>query len=141
MKKQDDKGKTRTAAQETTARRVAESKKEFLEALAAAGGIVSSACKAADISRVTFYKWLHDDADFAEKVTDIKELQKDFCEALILKQMKAGNTKMIIFYATTQMKDRGYSVRSEVVDKTPYRPKELTIEELAAFRNDLEKKY
>lgn len=141
MKKRDKEKKPQTAAQETTKRRVAESKRVFLEALSNAGGIVSSACKAADISRVTFYKWLHDDEEFAEKVTDIKELQKDFCEALILKQMKEGNTKMIIFYATTQMKDRGYSVRSEVVDKTPYRPKELTVEELAAFRNDLEKKY
>lgn len=94
--------------------RVAGSKKELLTALGKSSGIVSSACKAAGISRVTFYKWYNEDADFAEKVDDIKELQKDFCEALILKKMKEGDTTMIIFYAKTQMKDRGYSERKEV---------------------------
>lgn len=58
-------------------------------------------------------KWLKEDSDFAEKVEDIKELQKDFAEALILKKMKEGDTTMIIFYAKTQMKDRGYSERLE----------------------------
>ena len=74
---------------------------------------MASACKAVNISRFTFYKWYNEDEDFREKVDDVQELQKDFAEALILKKMKEGDTTMIIFYAKTKMKDRGYSERVE----------------------------
>lgn len=102
---------------ETRARRIAEQKKEVLEALAKNSGIVASTCRACNISRFTFYKWYHDDSEFAEKVDDVKELQKDFAESLILKKMKEGDTTMIIFYAKTQMKDRGYTERQELTGK------------------------
>lgn len=97
--------------------RVQKDKESLLKALNDTSGIVSSACKAVNISRMTFYRWYEEDAEFHEKVDDVKELQKDFCEALILKKMKEGDTTMIIFYAKTQMKDRGYTERKEVVGK------------------------
>jgi hypothetical protein len=97
--------------------RVQKDKEALLKALNDTLGIVSSACKAVNISRMTFYRWYEEDAEFHEKVDDVKELQKDFCEALILKKMKEGDTTMIIFYAKTQMKDRGYTERKEVVGK------------------------
>lgn len=89
-------------------------KEEVLRQLNNNSGIVASACKAAGISRYTFYEWKKNDPEFAEKVEDIIELQKDFCEALILKKMKEGDTTMIIFYAKTKMKDRGFVERQEV---------------------------
>lgn len=89
-------------------------KEEVLARLSEMSGIVASACKAAGISRYTFYEWKKSDPEFAEKVEDIMELQKDFCESLILKKMKEGDTTMIIFYAKTKMKDRGYVERQEV---------------------------
>ncbi len=101
------------AINDTVAKRIAEDKEAVLEALNKSSGIVASACKAANISRFTFYKWYNEDEDFREKVDDVRELQKDFAEALILKKMKEGDTTMIIFYAKTQMKDRGYSERVE----------------------------
>lgn len=94
--------------------RVEKGKAEVLEQLSKTSGIVASACKAAGISRYTFYEWKKTDPDFAEKVEDVMELQKDFCESLILKKMKEGDTSMIIFYAKTKMKDRGYVERQEV---------------------------
>ena len=90
---------------------------ELLQALANTSGIVSSACKAANVSRMTYYRWYNEDPDFREKADDIKELQKDFAESLILKKMKEGDTTMIIFYAKTQMKDRGYTERKEITGK------------------------
>lgn len=98
-------------------RRIAEQKKEVLEALAKNSGIVASTCRACNISRFTYYKWYNEDPDFAEKADDVKELQKDFAESLILKKMKEGDTTMIIFYAKTQMKDRGYTERQELTGK------------------------
>ena len=97
--------------------RVAKEKADLLQALANTSGIVSSACKAANVSRMTYYRWYNEDPDFREKADDIKELQKDFAESLILKKMKEGDTTMIIFYAKTQMKDRGYTERKEITGK------------------------
>ena len=77
--------------------RVAQEKADLLQALANTSGIVSSACKAANVSRMTYYRWYNEDPDFREKADDIKELQKDFAESLILKKMKEGDTTMIIF--------------------------------------------
>ncbi|MBR5051608.1 MAG: hypothetical protein IKW91_00090 [Bacteroidaceae bacterium] len=105
------------AAGEVIAERKAMSKEEFLTLLEAAGGMVATACRKANISRVTYYNWRKDDAEFAERADDIKELQKDAAEALILKKMKDGDTSMLIFYAKTQMKDRGYVERRELVGK------------------------
>lgn len=97
--------------------RVAQEKADLLQALANTSGIISSACKAANVSRMTYYRWYNEDPDFREKADDIKELQKDFAESLILKKMKEGDTTMIIFYAKTQMKDRGYTERKEITGK------------------------
>jgi hypothetical protein len=97
--------------------RTAQSKKDVLEALANTSGIVASACKAANVSRMTYYRWYNEDPEFKEKADDIKELQKDFAESLILKKMKEGDTTMLIFYAKTQMKDRGYTERQEITGK------------------------
>ena len=95
-------------------RRRKNNKKDVLVALEKSAGIVATACKAANISRFTFYDWLKKDADFAEKVDDIMEAQKDFVEAQILKKIKDGDTTMTIFYAKTKMKDRGYVERQEI---------------------------
>ena len=97
--------------------RVAREKKDLLEALSKNSGIVASACRACNISRMTYYRYYRDDPDFKEKAEDIKELQKDFAESLILKKMKEGDTTMIIFYAKTQMKDRGYTERNEITGR------------------------
>lgn len=92
-------------------------KEEFLTYLDKAAGLVATACRKANISRVTYYKWRNEDEEFAQKCDDIKELQKDAAEALILKKMKDGDTSMLIFYAKTQMKDRGYVERKELVGR------------------------
>lgn len=113
--------------------RVAKEKKDLLEALAQTIGIVSSACKACNISRMTYYRYYNEDPEFKEKADDVKELQKDFCESLILKKMKEGDTTMIIFYAKTQMKDRGYTERKEITSKDGeelFKPKEIDLSKL-----------
>lgn len=92
-------------------------KDEFLQILEASAGLVATACKKANISRGTYYRWYREDENFAERADDVKEMQKDAAEALILKKMKDGDTSMLIFYAKTQMKDRGYVERKELVGK------------------------
>ena len=101
----------------TTQNKTAVSKEKFLEQLEKSFGLVATTCRKVGISRSTYYKWRKDDSQFADKADEVKELQKDAAEALILKKMKDGDTAMLIFYAKTQMKDRGYVERTEVVGK------------------------
>ena len=101
----------------TIEERVRKEKSAFLEALDRTKGIVRPACRQAGVSRSTFYRWYDEDADFRDKVDDVKEMQKDFAESLILKKIEEEDTTMLIFYAKTQMKDRGYTTRTEVVGK------------------------
>ena len=101
----------------TVQNRIAASKDNFLTQLENSFGLVATTCRKAGISRSTYYKWRKEDTDFANKADEVRELQKDAVEALILKKMKCGDTAMLIFYAKTQMKDRGYVERTEVVGK------------------------
>ena len=101
----------------TIEERVRKEKSAFLEALDRTKGIVRPACRLTGVSPSTFYRWYNEDPDFHDKVDDVKELQKDFAEALILKKIEDGDTSMLIFYAKTQMKDRGYTERKEIVGK------------------------
>ena len=97
-----------------------ESKGKFLEALAAAAGIVLTACESVNVSRSTYYRWYKEDAAFAERVDEISEEQLDFVEGKLLKSIKEGDTTAIIFYLKTKGKKRGYS------EKQP--PKEETLQ-------------
>ncbi len=97
-----------------------ESKGKFLEALAAAAGIVLTACESVNVSRSTYYRWYKEDAAFAERVDEISEEQLDFVEGKLLKSIKEGDTTSIIFYLKTKGKKRGYS------EKQP--PKEETLQ-------------
>lgn len=101
----------------TTQNKTAASKEAFLTQLEQSFGLVSTTCRKVGISRSTYYKWRKDDSQFADRADEVKELQKDVVEALILKKMKDGDTAMLIFYAKTQMKDRGYVERTEIVGK------------------------
>lgn len=101
----------------TTQNKTAASKEAFLTQLEHSFGLVATTCRKVGISRSTYYKWRKDDSQFADRADEVKELQKDAVEALILKKMKDGDTAMLIFYAKTQMKDRGYVERTEIVGK------------------------
>lgn len=88
-------------------------KKKLLEALEKTLGVVTTACKLAEVSRVTFYKYYREDKDFAHKVDDIENIAIDFAESQLHKQIKDGNTTATIFYLKTKAKKRGYVERVE----------------------------
>lgn len=93
--------------------RIKREKKRLLQALTGTSGIVAAACRKAGVSRFVFYDWQKKDPEFREKCEDILEMQKDVVEASILRKIQEGDTTMIIFYAKTKMRDRGYSERIE----------------------------
>lgn len=92
-------------------------KQDILQSLRGTLGIINSACTQAGVSRKTYYNWIREDPDFAEKADEIIETQKDVGEAALLKLIRDGDTAAIIFYAKTKLKDRGYVERKEITGK------------------------
>jgi len=89
-------------------------KESILEALEKSLGVVTVACKQADVPRSTYYKWLNEDEDFAKAVKDIENIALDFGESQLHKQIGDGNTSAAIFFLKTKGKKRGYVERSEL---------------------------
>ena len=86
----------------------------ILEALEKSLGVVTMACKSADVPRSTYYKWLKEDESFSKEVKDIENIALDFGESQLHKQIKDGNTSATIFFLKTKGKKRGYIERNEL---------------------------
>ena len=89
-------------------------KESILDALEKSLGVVTVACKTADIPRSTYYKWLNEDENFAKAVKDIENIALDFGESQLHKQIGEGNTSATIFFLKTKGKKRGYVERNEL---------------------------
>lgn len=96
-------------------------KAKVLQALREYLGNVTTACKAAGISRKTFYKWHKEDTDFATEADEITDEQLDFVEDKLLQAINEGNVSAIIFYLKTKGRKRGYSERVDIggVEEAP----------------------
>lgn len=127
-----------------TAEQTEQHKKTLLLCLEKSLGVVTTACKNANLSRTQFYQWLKDDADFKAAVDDISQIAVDFGESQLHKLMQGftlpetkvflnSDTKepievpmvkhhgpdaaSVIFFLKTKGKGRGY-VPSKAVDVT-----------------------
>ena len=89
-------------------------KESILKSLEKSLGVVTMACKSADVPRSTYYKWLNEDEEFAKAVKDIENIALDFGESQLHKQIGDGNTSATIFFLKTKGKKRGYIERSEL---------------------------
>jgi biotin synthase-related radical SAM superfamily protein len=83
-------------------------KKKMIEALEKSLGIVTTACKMAEIARSTHYEWIEKDPEYKKAVEDIAEIAIDFAESQLHKQIKDGLPGSTIFYLKTKGKKRGY---------------------------------
>ena len=103
-------------------------KRVLMEALEKTMGVVSTACRNANISRDTFYRWYKEDDNFKEEVDKLKNVSLDFAESKLLEQINGGNTTAIIFYLKTQGKHRGY-VETHDISSSDLRPIRLIMGE------------
>ena len=96
-------------------------KKALVEALEKSLGVVSTACKAAGISRDTHYRWLKEDPEYKAQVEELSEVAIDFAESHLHKLIRDGNPAATIFFLKTKGKGRGYVERQEiaVAEKKP----------------------
>lgn len=115
------------------ASRKKDNKTLFIDNLHQACGIIAEACRQTGISRQTYYNWYNQDSQFAERVDDEIERQKDIVESAIIKKITEGDTATIIFYAKCKMKDRGYTEKEAVTKKEDIDLSQLSDKELAQY--------
>ena len=84
-------------------------KQKLLQALERSLGIITAACKEVGVSRDTFYRYYNEDSDFKSKVDDINNITLDFAENQLLKKIKEGSERSILFYMKYKGRKRGYS--------------------------------
>jgi hypothetical protein len=84
-------------------------KKRLIEAMERSLGIVTGACKEVGISRNTFYEYYKTDEEFKKAIDDINEITLDFAENQLLKKIKEGSERSILFYMKYKGRKRGYS--------------------------------
>lgn len=92
-------------------------KKALLVALEKELGVVTAACKRADVGRTTFYEYYNNDSDFKAAADSIEDVALDFTESKLHEQIAEGNVTAIIFHLKTKGKKRGYIERIEQTGK------------------------
>lgn len=140
----EEKPKNVKKSLETRADKTDTLKNSMIEALTKSLGVVTSACKAAGISRDTHYKWYREDPAYKERVDDVDNISLDFAESQLHKQISGGNTTATIFYLKTKGKNRGYIERQEIIAKNTninHDAEDLTPDQIKAMSDELDSKY
>ena len=89
-------------------------KEQLFESLELHKGNISNACKAIDISRVSFYRWLKEHEDLKAHLDDVQESAIDYVEDKLFGLIDDKNPTAIIFYLKTKGRKRGYIERQEI---------------------------
>lgn len=87
-------------------------KKRMLDCLSESKGIVTIACKNANIERKTHYQWLKKDSKYLEAVNDIQNVAIDHVESKLFECIDKLKEASIIFFLKTRGRERGYSEQS-----------------------------
>ena len=89
-------------------------KESMLDALEKSLGVVTVACKSANVPRSTYYKWIKEDEEFKQQVEELQNVVLDFAESTLHKLIADGNTAATIFFLKTKGKKRGFVEKQEL---------------------------
>jgi hypothetical protein len=94
--------------------KVKKKKAALLIALEKSLGVITPACEEVGISRNQFYKYYNSDDVFKQAVDSINEITLDFAENQLLKKIREGSEKSIIFYMKHKGRKRGYDDKIQI---------------------------
>ena len=112
-------------------------KKALIEAMQKSMGVITDACKVANVSRSTFYLYYNNDPVFQKGCDECEHIALDFAESQLYKQIKEGSTTATIFYLKTKGKQRGYVERQQIdINKGQPDLSHLSSDDLIALLNE-----
>ena len=71
-------------------------------------------CKQMSMTPRTLSRWRSEDPEFNRACEDERNAIKDEVEVMMQKRIREKSDQVLIFWAKTQMKDRGYIEKSEI---------------------------
>ncbi len=117
--------------------RIIRDKKLIIEKLKSSP-IIELACKKADISRATYYRWKKDDPEFAKQANKAlqegTELISDMAESQLINQIRNNNMTAIIFWLKHHRQE--YETRVRLFHESE-ESEELTKEEQQLYKKAL----
>ena len=119
---------TQNTSKKVTKVTTSDKKEKFLKALKLNLGNISEGCKAINISRQTYYRWIDDDQDFESKCKNVSESLLDLAENRLLEKINDYDTTSIIFFLKTKGRKRGYQEKQELELTKPI--SEINFEEI-----------
>jgi hypothetical protein len=119
---------TQNTSKKVTKVTTSDKKEKFLKALKLNLGNISEGCKAINISRQTYYRWIDDDQDFKSKCQNVSESLIDLAENRLLEKINDYDTTSIIFFLKTKGRKRGYQEKQELELTKPI--SEINFEEI-----------
>lgn len=105
----------------------------FVHSLVASNFNVSRSLRRLNVPRKRYEGWVANDPHFAELIDQIHEYKKDFIENAFIGRIMAGDTAAILHGVKTQLRDRGYNDRIEMVVEHDHRHRlevEVSLDEL-----------
>ncbi len=103
----------------------------FLKSYSRILGSITAACKAAKITRDTYYRWIKEDIKFSTAIKQIDEWTNDWVQDKLMESIDDGNVRSIIFYLKSRHPD--YMPKQVVVQQET-----RTLEDLLDEYNDKE---
>ena len=96
---------------DTVEKRIAESKKNFLDAFENVAANISATCKAVGISRETYYDWCKNDEMFAKGCESIKKSLIDIAETQLMINVRKGKEASLFFFLCNRAPDRWKNIQ------------------------------
>lgn len=72
-------------------------------------GIAAATCRELGIAEQTFITWKNKYPHFNKLLDEANESVKDLVEVELIKKIREGDTHVLLFFAKTKLKDRGYT--------------------------------
>ena len=88
--------------------------KQFIQAFIDCDFNITKTCETIGIARQTFYNWIDKIDDFSHLLEESKEQAIDMTESALMKKIKEGDIRAIIFFLRTKGKKRGYTEKTEI---------------------------
>ena len=116
--------------------KTARNKSRFLKTFPRVRGNISDCCKAVNVGRVTYYRWIESDPEFAQSIDNLNESIVDWYETQLARAAYEGNAACIIFGLVNKGRKRGWQhvtkVKKEIDKKVG-----ITIELVESDRQPL----
>lgn len=88
-------------------------KERVIQALQETLGNIAAAAEKANVCRVSVFRWMREDPDFAYEVDEVRKASVSVFESLLFKKISAGDTTCLLYFLNHQGKCLGYNTNDD----------------------------